>query len=254
MSGAVFTPPAHLPRSARYPVDLMVEAMMGPNVLWLAEALSQVMHLEAGMRVLDLGAGRALSSIFFAREFDVSVVAADLWINPTENWERIRREAVGHRVVPLKVEAHALPFAHGYFDAIVALDSYHYFGTDDLYLKYVLQFLRPGGRFGVVVPGVREELRGGAPEHLKPYWDPDFATFHSPAWWRAHWEKSEAVTVDVAGMVPEGAALWLQWSDYCVATGAGPRPDFAVLEANMLRTDAGRTLGFVQLVATKQLS
>ena len=85
MPDATLTPPAHLPRSASYPVELMVEAMMGPNVLWLAEALTQVMTLEPGMRVLDLGAGKAPSSIFLPREFDVSVVAADLWIAPSEN-------------------------------------------------------------------------------------------------------------------------------------------------------------------------
>ncbi len=42
---------------------------MGPNVLWLTEALSQVMELKRGMRVLDMGCGKAVSSIFLAREF-----------------------------------------------------------------------------------------------------------------------------------------------------------------------------------------
>ena len=67
------------PRSANYDPAWMFETAMGPNVLWLAEALSQVLPLEPGMRVLDLGCGRAASSIFLAREFDVRVQGEVEW-------------------------------------------------------------------------------------------------------------------------------------------------------------------------------
>ena len=78
------------PRSQKYDLDWMVENSMGPNVIWLTEALSDVMTLEAGMRVLDMGCGKAISSIFLAREFGVEVWAADLWIKTTEHFSRIR--------------------------------------------------------------------------------------------------------------------------------------------------------------------
>lgn len=54
------------PRSDSYDAVWMLENAMGPNPLWLAEALSQVMDLQPGMRVLDLGCGRAITSVFFA--------------------------------------------------------------------------------------------------------------------------------------------------------------------------------------------
>jgi cyclopropane fatty-acyl-phospholipid synthase-like methyltransferase len=41
---------------------------MGPSVLWLTESLAQQLPLEPGMRVLNLGCGSAISSIFLARE------------------------------------------------------------------------------------------------------------------------------------------------------------------------------------------
>ena len=77
------------PRSASYDAVWMLENVMGPNPLWLAEALSQVMDLQPGMRVMDLGCGRATSSIFLAREFQLQVWATDLWIGASDNWKRI---------------------------------------------------------------------------------------------------------------------------------------------------------------------
>ena len=46
------------PRSAKYDIAWVIENMMGPNVLWLTEALRQVMDLKVGMRVLDMGCGK----------------------------------------------------------------------------------------------------------------------------------------------------------------------------------------------------
>ena len=44
---------AEFPRSAKYDTDWNIKNMMGPNVLWLTESLSQVVDLKPGMRVLD---------------------------------------------------------------------------------------------------------------------------------------------------------------------------------------------------------
>ena len=98
---------------------------------WLAEAL----ELRPGMRVLDLGCGRALSSIFLHREFGVQVWATDLWFDASENLRRIRDAGVEDGVFPLHADARSLPFAGEFFDAIVSLDSFVYYGTDDLYLN-----------------------------------------------------------------------------------------------------------------------
>jgi len=68
------------PRSAGYAARWMLDGNMGPNPLWLAESLSSVMPLESGMRILDMGCGAALSSIFLAKEFGVEVWAADLCV------------------------------------------------------------------------------------------------------------------------------------------------------------------------------
>ncbi|MFP4160320.1 MAG: SAM-dependent methyltransferase, partial [Desulfobacterales bacterium] len=54
------------PLSAKYDPDWILDNQMGPNALWLAEWLLQDLPLAPGMRVLDLGCGKAMSSIFMA--------------------------------------------------------------------------------------------------------------------------------------------------------------------------------------------
>ena len=97
---ALFHNPA-FPRSNAYDPQWVAENQMGPNVLWLAEWLAERMDLSPGMRVLDLGCGRAISSIFLAREFDVTVYATDLWIAAADNWARVRAANLADRVVPI---------------------------------------------------------------------------------------------------------------------------------------------------------
>lgn len=237
---------SHYPRAAAYEPRWVIDNMMGPNVLWLTEALSQVLPLSPGLRLLDLGCGKALSSIFLAREFGVQVWAADLWIKPGENWERIREAGLEERVFPISAEAHALPFAEGFFDAIVSMDAYHYFGTNDLYLSYLARFLRPEGQIGIVVPGLRHELDALPPPRLAPYWEADFCSFHSPDWWRRHWQKSQAVTVERADWLPRGWEDWLLWNRACAVAGGGGEHELHLLEA-----DGGELLGFSRIVARR---
>jgi len=62
------------PRATRYHPDWVLGAVSGAaNPLWLAEWLGEAMDFRPGMRVLDLGCGRALSSVFPRREFGVPI-------------------------------------------------------------------------------------------------------------------------------------------------------------------------------------
>ncbi len=86
---------------------------MGPHALWLLEWLAPALGLDTlppGARVLDLGCGRAMTSVFLAKEYGLQVTAADLWVKPDENAVRIAEAGVADRVLPLRVEAHDIPF------------------------------------------------------------------------------------------------------------------------------------------------
>ncbi|GAC1403299.1 MAG: cyclopropane-fatty-acyl-phospholipid synthase family protein [Chloroflexota bacterium] len=235
------------PRSAGYDPMWVIRNGMGPNVLWLIEYLSEAIALRPGMRVLDMGCGKGISSIFLAKEFDVEVWATDLWISAKDNWERVCEAQVEDRVHPIHAEAHALPFADDFFDAALSVDAYHYFGTDDLYLGYYSRFVKPDAQIGIVVPGVKEEFGARIPEHLIPYWHWDFCSFHSPDWWHAHWEKTGLVDVTSTDWMPHGSELWAKWLDVCERAGGRTSPE----EADMLRVDAGRYLGFDRIIARR---
>lgn len=237
------------PRSETYDLEWVLENQMGPNVLWLTEALTQNIQLEPGMRVLDLGCGRAISSIFLAKEFDLQVWAADLWITPHKNLKRVQAANMESQVFPIHAEAHTLPFSEDFFDVIVSMDAYHYFGTDDLYIGNLIKFLKPSGQIGIVVPGLQKELEDGVPEHLKQYWEWEFCSFHSPEWWRKHWEKTGQVTIELADMLPDGWEHWMKWMEALFEKGG---QDYSKREAEMLQSDAGRNFGFTRIVARRE--
>ena len=104
------------PRSSQYhPEWVLASVSGGANSLWLTEWLTSALDLRPGMRVLDLGCGRAASSIFLRREFGVQVWATDLWFSVSENIQRIREDGV----FPIHADARSLPFATEFFDAVV---------------------------------------------------------------------------------------------------------------------------------------
>jgi cyclopropane fatty-acyl-phospholipid synthase-like methyltransferase len=232
------------PLASRYHPEWVIgHASGGANSLWLTEWLASVMDLRPGIRVLDLGCGRACSSIFLRREFGVQVWATDLWISAAENLQRIRDAEVDDGVFPLHCDARSLPFASGFFDAILCIDSYPYFGADDLYLNYLANFVKAGGRIGIAGAGMTQEIDGAVPTHLREMWSTDLWAFHSAGWWKRQWEKTGIVAVEVADSMPDGWARWLDWQQ---AVCPDNTTETAAIEA-----DAGRYLGYVRVVGQR---
>lgn len=189
--------------------------MLGPNALWLIEILCEKMDLKPGMKVLDMGCGTGLTSIFLAKEYGVTVFANDLWVNPTDNYERFVEMKVDDKVFPIHAEAHALPYAENFFDAAISIDAYHYFGTDEIYLpNYYSKLVKQGGQFGIVSPGLTREFSNGLPESMKAHWEPDMYCFHSAEWWRQLWQKTDIVEVNYAEAIEDGKEIWRATADY----------------------------------------
>jgi cyclopropane fatty-acyl-phospholipid synthase-like methyltransferase len=233
------------PRSSQYHPDwIMASVSGGANSLWLTEWLATALELRPGMRVLDLGCGRAASSIFLRREFGVQVWATDLWFSVSENMQRITDAGVEDGVFPIHGEARALPYAPEFFDAIVSIDSFYYYGTDDLYLNYLARFVKPGGAIGIAGAGLVQEVEA-VPEHLREWWTHDVWSLHSADWWRRHWERTGIMEIETADTMPEGWQLWLDWIR---AIAPDNQPEIKAFEA-----DRGRYLGYVRLVGRRSV-
>ena len=233
------------PRSSRYhPEWIIGSASGGAHSLWLTEWLAEALDLRPGMRVLDLGCGSAASSIFLCREFGVQVWATDLWNSASDNFRRVRDAGVESGVFPIHADARSLPFAAGFFDAVVSIDSFVYYGTDDLYLNYLARLVKPGGPIGIAGAGLMQEIDGPVPDHLQAWWEPALWCLHSPAWWRRHWERTGIAQVELAETMPDGWRLWLDWHRAIA-------PDNAT-EIKAVEDDAGRFLGYVRVVARRR--
>jgi cyclopropane fatty-acyl-phospholipid synthase-like methyltransferase len=196
------------------------------------------------MRVLDLGCGLASSSIFLRREFGVTVWATDLWFSAANNLLRIRDAGVADGVFPIHADARHLPFAPEFFDAIVSIDSFPYYGTDEHYLAYLARFVKTGGQIGIAGAALTREIEGDLPDHLRGWWTHDLWCLHSAQWWSRHWSKTGIVEVEVAETMPDG---WKLWRDWLLLVAPDNTTEIAAIEA-----DAGRYLGYAKTIARRK--
>lgn len=202
-----------LPRSAKYDRRWALSNSLGENVLYNAESLCKALGLRRGMKVLDLGCGRAISSIFIAREFKCYVWAVDRDVPVQENLERILAQKMQKRIVPVQCDAWDLPFPKSFFDVIIAVDSYMYYGEDPKFLPYVLHFLKPGGKIGVLDACFTREVtnRSKPPGFLKRVVRSLWRRMHSVRWWRRLWENTGLVRVVSAEMLPNSDQLLAEY-------------------------------------------
>ncbi len=147
------------------------------------------------------------------------------------------------------------PLPKIFFDVIVAVDSYGYFGTDDLYLSYITSFLKSGGIIAAVLPGLMQDFDNfEVPKHLlKPqkngniFWEPDCFTFHTKDWWLSHWMKTTLVEVETYDTLEDGYKHWAIQEKALELAGFNIFPS---VEETLLN-DAGQYIGFVRIIATK---
>lgn len=235
------------PRASAYNPEWVLSSVSGgANPLWLTEWLCEALELRPGMRVLDLGCGRTLSSIFLNREFGVEVWATDLWFSESENIQRVQDAGAQGSVFPVSADARSLPFEEEFFDAVVSIDSIMFYGTDDLYLNHLSRFVKPSGQIGIALAGFVNEIDEPVPAHLSAWWAEEVAhCMHSADWWKKHWERSGAVDVAVADMLSDGWQLWRDWLRLIAPENEK--------EIHTVETDAGRNFGYVRIVGNRRL-
>lgn len=192
-----------LERSEKYDRSFVRKCMGGPNALYLTEELTDSMHLAADMTVLDLGCGRALSSVFLAKEYGVLVYAVDLFQRASETYNMLRDIGMSDRVFPIQADAASLPAQPGTFDALTCINSWHNFGMEKgFFRKKIRPLLRGGAEAGFV-------LLGKAEGYVKEKEDENPA-FWSGRAWRNFFEE-EGLIVETCEELLSTKAAWMEW-------------------------------------------
>lgn len=127
----------------------------GPDPFMLLDELTEYMTIKPNMKVLDLGCGNALSSLFLAKEFGCTVYAADWQSSSGGNYEFAKEQGVEDKIYPFFAEADKLPFLPETFDAVISVNKWHAFGDrESFFTEYIRPFLKPDAQIGIAAPGI----------------------------------------------------------------------------------------------------
>ena len=234
------------PLSEKYCTPELMAKIMGPNPLKLEEELLRDHKIPTHAVVCDLGSGQGLTSVFLAKEYGFRVYAADLWSDPDENRKFFDEMGLSERqIVPVKADAADLPFEKEFFDAVVCVDSYNYFGRDAGYLdQKLLPFVKKGGYIYIAVPGMKKDLHQALPPELLLSWTPEQLDYiHDAAFWTHIVEQCVgAKIVDLSEMESNEEV----WADWLKQENEYARGDRKTMEAG-----GGKYLDFVKIVLRK---
>ena len=163
------------------------ETMMGPNSIRILEELFNryPLQLTSDDSILDLGCGMGITSLVIAKETGAKVYANDLWISAEENRKRFDQWGIGDRIIPVCEDANDLHFKEKQFNALVSIDSYHYFaGYKGFFEEKILPFIKDKGEVLIGIPGLKDEYTGRAEELLSDWLGGDAYMFKSPQLWK----------------------------------------------------------------------
>ena len=201
------------------------EYLMGPNSFRLLDELIERSPKDVTYeRTLDLGCGYALTAMFLANETNAqSVFAFDLWIPASENYARIKANQLEEKVIPIHGDAMDMPFAQEYFDSIVSVDTYHYFGCKKgVFGEKILPFVKKDGYVLIAIPGLKEYPEGDLKELFTTWAEGDDADlFQTADWWETLLKEECGELCDVTVKEAECFDVaWQEWfesgHEYCV--------------------------------------
>lgn len=233
----------NFPKASSFSADTVKSKIMGPNPLKLEEELldrgaallCREQAIEQGSVVLDLGSGTGITSVMLSREYGLAAYAADLWSDPSDNMRFFEEMGLSNRsIIPVKADAaQELPFAHEFFDAVVSIDSYHYFGRDPEYLdEKLLPYVKRGGLLLFAVPGMKRDCHDDLPKCLLKSWTSEQLDYmHDATWWRAVFEQSSGARIL---LIEEMSCTESAWADWLQCDNEYARGDAASIEAGAL--------------------
>lgn len=234
-------------KSEKYNTPALQAKIMGPNPIKLEEELLLKHCIPTGSVVCDLGSGQGLTSVFLAKEYGFTVYAADLWSDPEEN--RRFFDAMGldrEQIIPVKADAADLPFEKEFFDAVISVDSYNYFGRDEHYLDdKLLPFVKSGGYIYIAIPGMKQDCHDHLPQELLLSWTPEQLDYmHDIAYWSEMIGKCKGAEVISVKEMESNEEVWADW--------LSQENEYAVGDRKAMEAGGGKYLNFIAIVMRKK--
>ncbi len=236
-------------KSKKYDTKEFLSLIMGPNPVKLCEELLTDHNIPIGSKVCDLGSGQGLTSVFLAKEYGFKVYACDLWSEPEEHLSFFSSMGLTDKeIIPVKADAAALPFDRDFFDAVVSVDSYNYFGRDKTYLDdCLLPFVKPGGYIYIAIPGMKKDCHCDLPKELLLSWTPEQLEYmHDVSYWHRIVNMSKNAQVV---SVYEMRSMDEVWSDWLKQEN-----EYAVGDRKSMLNGGGKYLNFIGIVLRKKIS
>lgn len=225
----------NFPKANSFDIETVRAKIMGPNPLKICEEMLHGVHIPAGSVVCDLGSGMGITSAMLAREYGLNTYAVDLWTNAEENRAFFRSLGLSDETIhPIHADAtRSLPFEPEFFDAVVSVDSYHYYGRDPEYLgAKLLPYVKRGGTLHLAFPGMMTDCHSNLPECLLASWSADDMDYmHDIPWWHALLSQTPGIEiVDARALecTPEA------WADWLACDNPYAKGDRAAIEAGAL--------------------
>ena len=225
---------------------LLQATMWGPNAIRQSEELASHFTITKDMRILDLGCGSGLSSLYLVQEYGAEVFATDLYADPTENYQRFQAFGLADKIVPMILDAtQPLPFAKCYFDVIFSVGAYNVFGDNEEMLPNLIPYLKKGGYIAVSFPGLKYEFGNNVPPEMQPFWEvPEVAkTVRGIEWWQDLFSKAEGIEIV---NISEMACHDIAWKEYLASIDPCSEDKWTL---DMMAAEGGKYFNTIQLIA-----
>ncbi|MDD3155033.1 MAG: methyltransferase domain-containing protein [Victivallaceae bacterium] len=235
------------PKSQKYNTPELNAKIMGPNPVKLAEELLQNHRIPVGATVLDLGSGLGLTSVFLVKEYHFRVYAGDLWSDPEENQAFFSRMGLRKaQITAVKADAENPPFEPDFFDAVVSIDSYNYFGRKESYLDdKLLPCVKSGGLLYLSFPGMKKDLHDHLPEELLLSWTPEQLDYlHDLTFWEKMFAASKDAEILSLAEMESNDEVWRDW----IACDNA----YAVNDRKSIHAGGGQFLNFIAAILRKK--